>query len=295
MDRIVFGAGSGSALARRGAVPGSPTVLFVHPANLQARCWRAVLAAVPDAWTCLAIDLSGHGSSARRDAYDLAGWVRECVELLDAREVAGVHVVGASVGAAVAVELAAAHPDRVESVTTVGGAFRPADPAASREFLAAVAARGARNAVLDILASEPGLDEVLVAEVAADIGVESDTQAARIWTAAAAAAGLDAAPRLRCPTLAIVGDRDLGCPVEDSRAFAELTGGRLAVLVEHGHLPMYTAPTRVAAHLASLVDGTREHHGRDRNPAAGGSPDSGSLGTGNFGTESLSTETGSRS
>ncbi|MEU0934986.1 MULTISPECIES: alpha/beta hydrolase [unclassified Embleya] len=269
MQRIAFGTGSGSALLRPGSTPGSPTVLFVHPANLQARCWRAVLAAVPAEWTCLAVDLSGHGCSGRRAEYDLAGWVRECVELLDAREVGGVHVVGASVGAAVAVELAAAYPDRVASVATVGGAFRPAEPAASREFLAAVAARGARNAVLDILASEPGLDEVLVAEVAADIGVDSDAEAARVWTAAAAAAGLDAAPGLRCPTLAIVGDRDLGCPVEDSRAFAELTGGRLAVIVEHGHLPMYTAPNRVAAYLASLIDGTREHRAHDRDPITG--------------------------
>ncbi|MGW1992065.1 alpha/beta fold hydrolase [Embleya sp. NPDC001921] len=257
VQRIFFGAGSGSALSRRGGAAGSPTVLFVHPANLQARCWQAVLAAVPAEWTCLAIDLSGHGSSARHDTYGVDRWVRECVELLDGAEVADAHLVGASVGAAVAVELAAAHPDRVRGVTTVGGAFRAAEPADSHAFLAAVAAKGTRAAVLDILASEAGMDAALVAAVAADISVNSDDEAARIWTAAAVAAGLRAAPRLRCPTLAIVGDRDTGCPVRDSRAFAEVTGGRLAVIVGHGHLPMYTAPARVAAYLEPLVDGTR--------------------------------------
>ncbi|MFI1581132.1 alpha/beta fold hydrolase [Embleya sp. NPDC020630] len=279
LERIVFGttvdtnadadaAGhSTSALLRQGGLPGSPTALLVHPANLRARCWRAVLAALPADWRCVAIDLSGHGASPRRAAYGVNGWVAECVALLDALDAARVHVVGASVGAAVAVELAAVHPDRVASVTTVGGAFRAAEPGDTREFLAAIAAMGVRQAVLDVLADEPGLDDALFATVAADVSVNPDDTAAAIWTAAAAAAGLDAAPRLRCPTLAIVGDGDRGCPVADSRAFADLTGGRLAVLVGHGHLPMYTAPARVAAYIASLVDGTRSGRPRpDRGP-----------------------------
>ncbi|MEU7003200.1 alpha/beta fold hydrolase [Nonomuraea sp. NPDC046570] len=235
-----------SALVRRGSLEATP-ILFVHPANMSARCWRALAARLPAEQGWIAVDLRGHGESTRSGDYSVESWSADCVQVLAALGVPRAHLVGGSVGGTVVVELAARHPDLAASITTVGGAFLPVDPDEG-------------GLIEDILAVGPELalrrtteEAVSVGEVVEDaIAGQSRNDAATtiaIWRAAAAADTTSTAALVGCPALVVVGERDGGCPPEESAGFVRSTGARLEVMPGIGHLPMYEAPAELAVLL----------------------------------------------
>lgn len=128
---------------RRGS---SRPVLAVHGLSSTSGLWAWVLAADPDL-DLVAADLSGRGASTpRRDTSTLAGHADDQVAVLDALGLDAVDVVGMSLGAFVAVRLAADHPERVRSLTLLDGGLPMARHPASREQLeAAFADRLARR------------------------------------------------------------------------------------------------------------------------------------------------------
>lgn len=94
-------------------------VLLIHGATVPA--WqfdRVVPYLVAAGFRTLRADLFGHGYSDRpRTRYEYGLFVRQQVELLDAlRITAPVHLVGHSLGAAIATQLACAFPDRVARI-----------------------------------------------------------------------------------------------------------------------------------------------------------------------------------
>ncbi|MDQ6522607.1 alpha/beta hydrolase [Nocardioides sp. LHD-245] len=239
--------GGVSVLLREATGPAVRRLLLVHPANLQAASWDPVVAHLPADWDYVAVDLPGHGRSARRESYDLATWATACRHVLDELGWPAAHGVGASVGAAVLAALAAADPARLTTLTSVGGACRAASAADTAEFLGELERLGARELLRTIVAGEPGLTPAQVAEaVTHTVPQAARAQVAAIWRAAAASAALDHVDGILCPVLAVVGEHDLGCPVADSAELARRTGGRLAVLAGQGHLPIYGAAGDVA-------------------------------------------------
>lgn len=102
--------------------PGStPPVLAVHGLSSTCGLWEWVLEEAPDV-DLVAADLSGRGlSTPRSDVSTIAGHVEDQVAVLDALGIERVDVVGMSLGAFVAVQMAAAHPDRVRTLTLLDG------------------------------------------------------------------------------------------------------------------------------------------------------------------------------
>ncbi|MFO0588507.1 MAG: alpha/beta hydrolase [Polyangiaceae bacterium] len=106
-----------------GAPTGEP-VLFVHGNVSSARFWDGTLTALPGGYFGFAPDLRGYGDTepkpidATRGVRDFSDDLRALVESLG---LAGrkVHVVGWSVGGAVAMQYAIDHPGSVASVTLV--------------------------------------------------------------------------------------------------------------------------------------------------------------------------------
>lgn len=124
MDRAV----TELAVAEYGPADGIP-VLAIHGITSSSQAWRALARRLPEA-RLVAPDLRGRGHSAglrpstgiRDHAADLAG-------LLDQRGLGPVVVVGHSMGAFVAVALAAARPDLVRALVLVDGGYPLARPA----------------------------------------------------------------------------------------------------------------------------------------------------------------------
>ncbi|MEV7012845.1 alpha/beta fold hydrolase [Streptosporangium sp. NPDC051022] len=243
---VETGTGPLSVLFHRGA-PDTAPILFLHPANLSAGCWQGLAERLPAGRGWIALDLRGHGESARSDRYDVATWAEDCAHVLASLGVPRAHLVGASAGAAVAVELAARRPDLVASVVTVGGAFRPADPDEGGliEDIAALGPEAALRRHTTTAVAAPGH----AAAVTADLSHNDAATTVAIWRAASATDTEPAAGGVRCPVLVVVGELDGTCPPPESAWFAQVVGARLEIMPGIGHLPMYEAPAALAALL----------------------------------------------
>lgn len=108
----------------------SVPVLAVHGITANHRCWPLVAEALPEV-RIIAPDLRGRGrSSAVEGAAGLRRHADDLVAVLDALDTPAVHVVAHSMGAFVAVLLAASHPERALSLTLIDGGL-PLDPPAA--------------------------------------------------------------------------------------------------------------------------------------------------------------------
>lgn len=102
--------------------PGAePAVLFLHGLTGVAEVWGPTIAALgPDRPRSIAIDQRGHGDSEKQAAsYGISTFVDDALAVIDALGLGRPHLVGHSMGARVAMVLAARHPDAIRSVAIV--------------------------------------------------------------------------------------------------------------------------------------------------------------------------------
>lgn len=126
---------AGARVAHRVWGPvGAPGVVLVHGGAAHAGWWDHV-APLLTGHRVVALDLTGHGASDRRDSYDPHLWAREVVAVAAAAELDRPVVVGHSMGGWVAVTVAAEHAGDVSSVVVVDSPLndQPPDEARLRE------------------------------------------------------------------------------------------------------------------------------------------------------------------
>ena len=138
---------NGSRIHWRGwGDPAHPLVLLVHGAAGLGGWWDHVAPYLAVDRHVVALDLSGHGSSDHRKAYDLEGWADEVAGVAraatDRSTAAGTVLVGHCMGGYVALEAARRlEGDEVDTIV-VEAPFTPEPP----EWTAAGEARAARGA-----------------------------------------------------------------------------------------------------------------------------------------------------
>ena len=101
---------------------GGGPILLIHGLGTSSFLWREVAPSLALAnHTALAVDLFGHGESDRPydGDYGIAAQADYVDRAFTALRVTRAVVVGCDLGAAVAMRLAAAHPDRVDSIVLV--------------------------------------------------------------------------------------------------------------------------------------------------------------------------------
>jgi len=93
---------------------GEPLV-FIHADSLDHRMWKNQVAYFSKSYRCISIDLRGFGKSSNpaHDPYTFSG---DIVAVFKALFLSNVHVVGISLGAAVAIDLALTIPSRIASL-----------------------------------------------------------------------------------------------------------------------------------------------------------------------------------
>jgi pimeloyl-ACP methyl ester carboxylesterase len=106
-----------------------PGLVFVHGGAAHAHWWSFIAPWFTQQWHPVAIDLSGHGDSGRRDRYSHESWARE---VLAVAEHAGFEeppvVVGHSLGGLVAIQTAYDHCDAIAGAVVVDAPVRRPDP-----------------------------------------------------------------------------------------------------------------------------------------------------------------------
>ena len=114
--------------------PGAP-VLFLHFSGANLRMWDRIIPQMKSAHRCIAVDLRGHGkSSAPASGYNASDFAGDVLGVLDALAIGRAHLVGSSLGAEVGLRLAAAHPERVLSLTADGALCSEYGPYGTRPF-----------------------------------------------------------------------------------------------------------------------------------------------------------------
>ena len=202
--------------------------------------------------------------------YSLDDMAADAVALLDAIGVARAHVVGASMGGMIAQLVAANHPDRVLSLTSImSSTGNPALPRATAEANAVLMSRPAGGDLDSLVAhgvkaartiGSPGYpaDEAVLAERArADLQRQNYPQGFARQLAAIWANG-DRRARLAgitAPTLVIHGADDPLVPIEGGRdTAASIPGARLVEIAGMGHdLPEALIP-QVTGLIADHAD-----------------------------------------
>ena len=242
--------------------PSLPNVLFVHGAaqdhgvfSLQSRyfAWHGMNA--------LAVDLPGHGRSdgePHPTVEALADWVRDVMEVANVRDAS---IVGHSLGALVALECAARHPDRVRRLALLGAAV----PMTVSDDLLEAAARDdhvayelingwSYSAAGQLGGNEmPGVwmlgNAMRLMERCRDGVLSTDLLACHRY-----ANGLTAAQSVRCPVLMIGGARDIMAPSRNAQALsAALADVRTVTLPETGHSLMAERPDDVLDALRAFL------------------------------------------
>lgn len=237
-----------------------PVVLLLHGAGCDHTVWQ--LPARWFAWhgsSVLALDLPGHGRSegpALAIVSDLARWVGAVLDAAGVRQAA---LIGHSMGGAIALEAAAAFPERVTRLALLGTAG--AIPV-HRDLLSA--AREAPDRAYQMMTAwahgsaaklgghpAPGLwmtGGTLALFARNQPGVlAADLGACNAWRS-----GLDAARKVRCPTLVVIARNDIMTPPKAGRELAGLiAGSRTMTLDECGHMLLAEAPDAL---LDALID-----------------------------------------
>ncbi len=215
----------------------------------------------------LAATLAGDLSSV---SYTLSAMAADAVGLLDALGLPGAHVVGASMGAAIAQTMAIEHPDRVRSLTSM--MFTTGDPAVGQtppETLASVFGAPPATTRSQVVSravraagyvGSPGypVDEAAVADRAGRAYDRDHDPTAIARQAVAAVASGNRTERLRAldvPALVVHGVEDRMIDVSGGRATAAAIPGAELLLVDGmGHdLPPGLWP-RLTEAIREVVD-----------------------------------------
>jgi pimeloyl-ACP methyl ester carboxylesterase len=228
-----------------------PAVLLVHGAGMDHTVWQ-----LPARWLAwhghavLAVDLPGHGRSegpALGSVTEMAHWLGR---VMDAAGIARAAVVGHSMGGAIALEIAAALPDRVARIALLGTAAAiPVNtmlldaaretPERAYQMITAwshgAAAKIGGHPVPGLWMTGGSL--ALLARSAPGV-LHADLVACAAWTSGPAAAA-----NVRCPALVIVAANDAMTPPRNGLALAQLIpGSRTVTLADCGHMLVAEQP-----------------------------------------------------
>ncbi len=109
--------------------PGAPGLVFVHGGAAHAHWWSFLVPLLADHYRVVAMDLSGHGDSGRRDDYVLADWAAEVMAVAGDADIGGRPVVvGHSMGGFVSIGTAAFYGDDLAGIVILDSPVSAPDP-----------------------------------------------------------------------------------------------------------------------------------------------------------------------
>jgi pyruvate dehydrogenase E2 component (dihydrolipoyllysine-residue acetyltransferase) len=239
---------------------GDPVVLL-HGFGGDLNNWLFTTGKLAERRRVYAPDLPGHGESAKDvGAGDLAAFVAVLGGFLDAVGAGRAHLVGHSLGGAVALAYALDQPDRVASLTLIAGAgLGPEINADYVDGFVAAERRRELKGVLELLFADPGLvNRQLVDDVLRYKRLDGVDQALRTVAGAMFPSGRQAAvltdrlDRLAVPLLVVWGEQDRVLPAAHAGALAGR--GRVEIVAGAGHSPHMEAANEVNRLVGGFLD-----------------------------------------
>jgi pimeloyl-ACP methyl ester carboxylesterase len=263
---------SGQKIGYRLAGEG-PAVVLIHGLASSSASWRVVGPLLAERNTVLAVDLLGHGESAKpRGDYSLGAQASVIRDVMVALDIERATVIGHSFGGGIAMQFAYQFPERCERLVLVasGGLGKEVSL-----LLRMVAIPGAELVMPLVMSARVQGALLSVGKGFRRIGLRFDDARAEMWenyTSLTSAPGrlafvstvrevidlagqrVSATDRLylaaAMPTMLVWGDRDTIIPVAHGRqAHEAIAGSRLEILEGSGHF----LPLQDGVRLAALI------------------------------------------
>ncbi len=249
------------------------TVLAIHSLGLDAHAFDAWRKAFGSGWHIATFDQCGHGKRVHEASSSLERYVADAAEVLAACDAGPVHVVGHSMGGAVAALLAsrtaAEQSGRIATLTLIASPARGVP--AFLERGAAVRASGVESVIGATMARWFG-EEGAVRDAKPQnyarsaLGAMQAEGLAGAWEALAQFPGYQDIAGSLPPTLCIASANDISTPPQAMQAIVDAfdQAGRgdevaLKTLAEGGHMaPLYATPD-----LLDALTGHWRAHGAD--------------------------------
>jgi len=223
------------------------TVVLIHGSPGSIQDFDDFAARMPPHLQVLVPDLPGFGSSwARLPDYSPAAHADYLAQLLEQRGIYGVHLVGFSMGSAVALEFAHRYPRYVKSITFAGGVgVQELELFGSYPLNHAVHAvqLGGITAAEWLLPHFGKLDRWPLNRAYARNFFDSDQRPYRDWLL-----------ELQAPMLILHGDDDFLVPVEAAREHYRLVPQSEMVVYDDNHFLLWTRPDEIAKKVGDFID-----------------------------------------
>jgi pimeloyl-ACP methyl ester carboxylesterase len=228
-----------------------PTVVFVHGAGLDHSCWGLQSRYFGyHGCNVLAVDLPGHGRSGGVPLATIEAMSDWVLALLRTLKIEKSILIGHSMGSLVALEFAARHPEAAQKIALIGIAY---PMKVSDAFLDA--AKRNDQAAYDMetiwghapqvpFAGNPNPGMWMYGDTLARLGrLAPGVLHADLVASNGYAGGMEAASKVKCPVLFVLGGRDVMTPSRGAEVLigkiANATSARIAA---SGHMLMSEAP-----------------------------------------------------
>lgn len=238
---------------------GEPLVL-IHGVGMQSAAWGPQIDSLSNTHRVLAVDMPGHGESeplgSDAQLSDFVAWFRAALTALD---LGPVNVAGHSMGALIALGIAATSPDMIRRVALLNSVYRRTDAARTAvEQRAQEIKQGHYDltAPLDRWFGDTLDEQARRADVAGWLSAVDPRGYATAYAAFAKgdATYADDIAQLYMPLLALTGSQDPNSTPEMSRAMAQTARhARVIVLDGHRHMANLTAAQEVNRHLSDWL------------------------------------------
>jgi pyruvate dehydrogenase E2 component (dihydrolipoamide acetyltransferase) len=239
--------------AKRGS--GSETVILIHGFGGDLDNWLFNIDALAENATVYALDLPGHGQSVKAIADpSLAVLAMTVVSFMNAMDVKSAHLVGHSLGGAIAMEIAREARDRVKSLTLISSAGLGPDINIDyiNGFVAAQSRRDLKPVVEQLFANPSLVTRQLIDDLLKFKRLDGVDRALSAIAASVFAGGKQAA-RLDTggvPALVIWGSEDRIIPSSHANA---ATGARAETIDGAGHMVQMEQAGKVNALIKAHI------------------------------------------
>jgi pimeloyl-ACP methyl ester carboxylesterase len=248
-----------------------PLVVLVHGGGAHSGWWDHIAPLLSRTHRVIAPDLSGHGDSGKRGAYDVKTWAREVVEVSAAIGTSGrPTIVGHSLGGWVAAEAAMQYGEQINSMLVIDAPLRERSPEEAQLRNRKHNRYRSRVEILSRFTAVPS-QEVILPYIREHIAVESVVKVGREWVwkfdpAIFRGEGLGPAPedqeslenmlaQMRCRVGYLRCEAGLVplAMAERIRSILQLRGP-FVELARAGHHPMLDEPLPLVATLRTLLE-----------------------------------------
>lgn len=240
-----------------------PLIVFVHGSGLSHITWVLQTRYFAfHGYSVLAIDLPGHGYSegpSLKSIEEQAIWISDVIDEVGMTEAS---LVGHSQGCLITMECSAQFPDKIKSLSLMGGAGAiPMNPE-----LLDLAEKGETKAV-DLMMdwahgpaghfgghAVPGLHHINIGGTIIHNGSVKNALGVDFRACNNYKNGFEAAKKVKCPTINILGDKDKMCPVKEGKKLADsIAGSQVEIIPNCGHMILLEEADKALAILKKFI------------------------------------------